>query len=118
MKEKLLPAALTGAVILGANSLNVESAGESCEEANARQDAEIAATYRTAVDADRTAAIIFLALTQQQGRPYTLEEYKLLFDYMVEDIQDGKDPMVEGFRNDAGIEKTIYEGGEEEDGNS
>lgn len=111
MKEKLLPALLTGGVILGANSLGTEAGGESCEEANARQDAEIMATYRTAVDADRTATMLFIALTGQEGTAYNLEEYRLLFNYMTEAIQEGEDPMASGFRQDAGYEQTVFEEG-------
>lgn len=115
MKEKLLPAALTGAVILGANSLNAEADNEYCVDDEARAMATV--SYRQAVDADRTAVMIYLALTQQQGRPYSYDEYRELYELMVNDVLEGKDPMADGFRNDAGLEKTIFEeGGENEDG--
>ena len=121
MKERFIPGVLAGAIAIGGIGVMAEGrGGETQSEIDARQDAEIMATYRTAVDADRTATMLFIALTKNPGSAYTLEEYKMLFDYMVELVQEGEDPLAPGFRQDAGLTEplptatptTIYEGGE------
>jgi len=125
MREKLAPMVLSASLAVGGYAAldnETRAGGETCEEANARQDAEIMATYRTAVDADRLATILYVALTGQQGNAYTYEQYRDLFEFMVEDIQEGHDPLAPGFRQDVGLEnvspsptpKTIYEEGGED----
>jgi hypothetical protein len=99
MKEKLLPATLAAGIAVG-GFVGGSEAEAPCVDDEARSMA--LAAYRTAVDADMASTIIYIALTGAEGRPYTYEEYRELFDLMTNDILDGKDPMTPGFRQDAG----------------
>ena len=119
MKERFLPGVIAGAVAVGGIGMVAEGITESQSEIDRRQDAEILEAYRTAVDADRTSALLYLYLTQTPGRPYNLEEYRLKFEQEVEAILNGADPLSEGFRSDPGLAEpsptptTIFEEGGE-----
>lgn len=116
MKEKIAPMVLSAGIALGGYGLldnEAHASNESCVDDEAR--AMALAAYRTAVDADLSSTVIFLALSGQEGRPYTYEEYRELYDYMVDDILEGEDPLAPGFRQDAGdiyVDEGVREDGE------